>query len=194
MNRRGSRPISEWAEHMRRDGWNARDQRHTLERQRVLQSAIHTTPMKSLFPLGGHMGSSCLWCSHSFCGCTAVGQPPMPNLEGRRLVVELAQPRDFLLIGPDHTAPCSRSEGAPGEPPPPPAVQRHHRHVQRSRLRTMRHIWTAPICKVGLENDRRRLSCGHICGLLGKSTDLPALRESARAHLNKTGTSAGRVS
>jgi hypothetical protein len=46
-----------------------------------------------------------------------------------------------------------------------------------------------PPCKVILEDDKRRLSCGHRCGFLGKGGDFPALMDSAHARLNRTQTS-----
>ena len=50
-----------------------------------------------------------------------------------------------------------------------------------------------PLCKVIREEDKRRLSCGHIFGFVGKDGTFPALMDSARARLHKTQTSAGRV-
>ena len=60
-------------------------------------------------------------------------------------------------------------------------------------IQDLRHIWTAPLCKVIRDDDQIGYSCGHICGFVGKYGALPALMDSARALLNTTKTSEGHV-
>ena len=68
-------------------------------------------------------------------------------------------------------------------------LHRSHKVISSSPSKLCDIYGPLPLCKVIIEGDKKRLSCGRIYGFVGKNRAFPALMDSARARLNGTSAS-----